>query len=198
MSLSASVLGGLIDSNLASAGAHGINRTKFCDAVARGIVESIVNQTFTTADVGLVPGAGTGMGTGMTSLDSSMMTSTALATMTRQGINAFKLMNAIMTAVVSHLSSASSLASVDTPVFSGVGTVVIGSWSITKSLMESNIKTELQNVGAHGINTPNLSKAIATGIVTNILADGTGTLTITGSPFTTPSPGTGSGTGIIT
>jgi hypothetical protein len=63
--------------------------------------------------------------------------------------------------------------------------------------MEGNIKTELQNVGGHGVNTPNLSKAVATGIVTNILAAGTGTLVITGSGGT-PSPGTGSGTGIIT
>jgi hypothetical protein len=197
MALSASVLGSLIDSNLASAGAHGINRTKFCDAVAKGIVESIVGQSFVTADVGVVTGAGTGIGTGVTSLDSSAMTTTALATMSRQGINAFKLMNAIMTAVVSHLSSAASLSSIDAPVFTGTGTIVIGSWSITESLMESNIIAELDAVGAHGVNAPNLSKAIATGIVTNILADGTGTLVITGSGGT-PSPGTGSGTGTIT
>lgn len=196
MALSAGVLGGLIDSNLSSAGAHGINRTKFSNAVAKGIVESIVSQTFVTLDVGVVSGAGTGTGTGVTSLDSSQMTTIALNTMSRQGINAFKLMNAIMTAVVSHLSSAASLASVDTPVFTGTGTIVIGSWSITESLMETNIKSELSAVGANGVNAPNLSKAIATGVVTNILAAGTGTLVIVGSGGT-PSPGTGSGSGII-
>lgn len=196
MSLDAGVLGGLIDSNLSSAGAHGINRTKFSNAVAKGIVESIVSQTFTTFDVGSVTGAGTGTGVGVTSLTASTMTSVALSTMTRQGINAFKLMNAIMTAVVSHLSSAASLSSIDTPVFVGTGTIVIGSWSITESLMETNIKNELSAVGGNGVNAPNLSKAIATGIVTNILAAGSGTLTIVGSG-STPSPGTGSGSGII-
>lgn len=197
MSLSASALGSLIDANLASAGAVGSNRTIFANKVAAGIVMSIVGKTFTTNDVGTVPGVGAGTGTGITGLSSSTMASLAVATMTSTGTNAMPMMTAIMNGVVSHLSSSASLASVDTPVYLGTGTIVVGSIPVVIAEMAGNIESQLSGAGAVGVNLPNLCLSIATGICTNIISSGTGTLTITGSPTGTPAPGSGSGTGVI-
>lgn len=195
--LSASVLGGLIDANLASAGAVGSKRTIFSNAVAAGIVMSIVGKSFTTTDVGLTPSAGTGTGTGITGLSASTMKSLALAVMVSQGSKADPLMNAIMMAVVQHLSSAADLSSIDSPVYLGTGTIDVGSIAVVVSEMSSNILSQLNSAGAAGSKRANLSLAIATGVVNNILAAGTGTLTITGAAPPLPVPGTGTGTGTI-
>src|SRR5271170_261855 len=130
MALSANVLSGLIQANLEAFGADGYNLTKFCDGVAAGVVMSIVGQTFTTMDVGTIPGNGTGTGTGIVGLSSSAMETVALAAMSSRGVNAPNLMNAIMSAVVTHLGAAASLASVDAPVYLGTGTIVVGSISV--------------------------------------------------------------------
>jgi len=197
MALSDSVLGGLIDGNLSGAGAVGVNRTVFSNKVAKGIVMSTVGKSFTTADVGLTPGAGVGTGTGITGLDSMAMTSAALAVMTSEGDNAQPLMVAIMDAVKTHFSAAADLSSIDSPVYLGTGLIVVGSIGVVISEMKGNIKTQLQGAGANGSNLDNLCLAIATGVVSNILAAGTGTLTITGAAPPLPVPGAGSGTGLI-
>ena len=201
MSLSASTLSSLIQSNLQAYGANGKNLQKFCSAVAAGVVESIVGKSFTTSDVGLVPGNGIGTGTGITGLSSSDMKSVALSLMPTKGSNADHLMQAIMDGVVTHLSSAASLSSTDTPVFSGTGTIEAGSIAVVAEQMSSNINSQLEAVGAEGKNVGVLSQAIGTGICTNILSSGSGTLTITGT-FTGPTPpgpipGAGSGEGVI-
>lgn len=197
MSLSVSILANLIKTNLQAQGANGSNLSSFCTAIATGIINSIVGVSFTTTDVGMVSNNGTGTGIGITGLSSSSMASTALATMTSQGTNASNLMTAIMSATVSHLSSSANLSSTDFPVYSGTGTIDIGSINVNVSTMSSNIDTQLQSSGANGSNRSNLALSIATGIVNNILSSGTGTLTITGTPPGSPSPGSGTGTGTI-
>ena len=198
MSLSASVLSGLIKNNLiTTGGANGSNLQKFCDAVAQGIVVSIVGSTFETNDSGLTSNNGIGTGIGIAGLSSSSMTTTALSNMSSTGSNALNLMQSIMDATVQHLSTAASLSSTDSTVYSGTGIIIIGSISVTTSNMYNNINNSLLSSGANGINRENLSHAIATGIVTNILSSGTGTLTITGSPAPPFSPSTDVGTGTI-
>lgn len=197
MALSASVLGGLIDSNLESEGATGYNKTKFSDAVGAGIVESIIGKAFVTNDVGLTVGIGVGIGTGIVGLSDSDMISIALSQMATQGKNAFKLMKAIMDAVITELGNA-TLTTADAPVFLGVGTVNTGTIAVIESEMAFNIDTQLANVGAKGKNRTNLSKAIAAGVCRQIISNGTGTVTITGSPtIPIPVPGTGVGAGTI-
>lgn len=196
MALSGSVLGSLIDSNLTSAGAVGSNRTIFCNALGNGIVNHIVGSSFTTTDTGTTPGSGTGTGTGIVGLTSSNMVSVAIATMSSTGVNANPLMQAIMDAVVTHLNDA-SLSSTHAPVVIGAGIVDIGSISVTSGGMKSTILTEFSSVGATGSNADNLAEAIATGIVTEILAAGTGNVTIVGSPPPTPVAGVGTGIGVI-
>lgn len=196
MSLSGAVLGGLISSNLAGVGAKGYNLAKFTSALGSGIVNSIKGKAFTTSDVGSVTGNGFGTGTGITGLSASQMASLAISDMFRTGPNAQKLMTAIMNATVSHLGSA-KLTSVDFPVYLGTGNIVVGSIAVSAGEMTSNIDSQLRAVGAKGANLNKLAHAIATGITTNILSSGTGVLTITGTPISGPTPGTGSGTGVI-
>lgn len=196
MALSPSVLASLIQANLAGYGANGSKLGVFCTAVATGIVMSIVGKTFTTIDVGTVPGVGAGSGVGITGLSSALMKSTALGLMSSQGVNAPKLMQAITDAVVAHLSTA-TLSSVNAPVFLGTGTIVPGSIAVIPAEMSGNIDSQLQAAGAQGENRTQLATVIGTGVATNILSFGSGTLVITGSPTGIPVPGAGSGTGTI-
>lgn len=201
MALSAATLGSLIDTNLQGEGANGSNRTVFANAVAAGIVMSIVGKAFATADVGLVPGIGVGSGTGVIGLSAPTMTTTAVNALPSTGVNAEPMMRAIMMATVTHLADA-TLTSSHTPVFLGSGTIVIGSIPVMISEMSSNIDVQLLSAGANGSNRTILSTAIATGIVNEIIAAGTGTVTIagtfTGSVPPGPVPGAGAGTGVIT
>ncbi len=197
MSLSVSTLRSLIDTNLANEGATGYNRFIFSEAIANGIIMSIASKTFTTSDTGLVPGTGTGNGTGITSLSSSNMTSTTLALFPTTGVNAERLVRAIMQAVVTHLTTSATLTSSHTPVYSGTGIINIGSITVSTIEMTTNIDNQLFLIGANGYNRTILSSAIATGIVTEIIGFGTGTVIITGTPSGIPTSGSGSGTGVI-
>lgn len=196
MALSASALGSLIDSNLSSAGANGSNKTIFSNAIAAGIVMSIVGKSFSTIDVGTIPGTGVGVGTGLTGISSANMSSVAIAALPSTGTNAVPMMDAIMNAVQTHLATA-TLSSTHTPVFAGSGTIVVGSIPVVQSEMAGNIESQLSSAGANGSNKFALANAIAAGICTEILVAATGTVTISGSPSGTPSPGGGSGTGVI-
>jgi len=196
MSLSAGTLGGLIAANLTGFGAIGANKMVFSNAVAAGIVMSIVGKSFSTIDIGTIPGSGIGSGTGLTGLIGASMASIAVGALPTTGVNASPLMQAIMNAVVTHLGSNTTLTSNHTPVFAGSGIVVIGSIPVTIPGMAGNIDSQLSSAGAAGSNKTILSTAIATGVVSGILL-ATGTVTISGSPSGTPVPGAGSGSGVI-
>lgn len=197
MALSATVLANLIKTNLLANDANGENLTKFCNAVGLGIVQSISGKAFTTSDFGTVPGFAMGTGTGITGLTSSLMQSAAIAAMSSTGVNAAKLMQSIMDATVQHLSTAAALNSVHTFVWDGTGTIDIGSIAVTIPNMASNIDAALAAEDATGYKRADLALAIATGIVSNILAAGSGTVTIVGFG-TDGGPAAGSGTGTIT
>lgn len=195
--LSSSALSGLIRDNLAgNYNANGYNLQKFCDAIATGIVMSIAGKSFTTSDIGTIPGTGVGHGTGIAGLSSSTMQNTALSLMISRGYNAGNLMISIMDSVVTHLGSA-TLTSSDSPVFVGTGTIAVGSIAVSASEMSNNITSQFEAQGAIGSNYGNLSTAIGTGVANNIIASGTGTLSITGSPSGITSPGSGTGSGAI-
>jgi hypothetical protein len=194
--ISGSVLGSLIDSKLNDQQAVGPKRTSFSNAVGNGIIMSIKGKSFASADVGLTAGAGVGVGTGIVGLTQSEMVSIALSVMTSVGPKGKDLMDAIMAATVSHLGIA-TLSTVDSPVYQGVGTIVIGSIAVVESEMASNIDAQLASDGAIGPKRANLSQAIAAGVCRQILSNGTGSLVITGGGPPPPIPGTGAGVGTI-
>lgn len=146
MALSASTLGSLIAANLTTEGANGSNKVIFANAVAAGIVMSIVGKAFATTDTGTVPGNGTGSGTGIVGLSSSNMTSTGVAALPTTGVNAEPMMRAIMMATQSHLASAATLSSTHTPVYEGSGTVVVGSIPVSISEMAGNISSQFSQL----------------------------------------------------
>lgn len=196
MSLSGEVLGDMIEKNLQRYGNGGVNRKKFCLAIATGIVKTIVGKTFVTQDVGTIPGAGQGRGTGIQKLMYDNMTNLALAQMETKGENAKPLMESIMKATVDHLKQSAQLTSVHAPVFLGTGTLMHISTVLIPE-MTTNIYSQLNGKGATGRNRLPLSKAIATGVCTDILQNSTGTVIIVGSPAGIPVGGAGVGTGVI-
>ena len=196
MSLSADALSGLIESNLSAYGKGGVNRKKFCDGLAKGIVMTIVGKPFITQDIGTVAGAGVGNGTGIKGLMYDDMTMLALAIMPSKGVNAKKLYDAINQAVVQHLQSSASLKSTHAPVAIGTGTVMHIS-SILIPEMAQNIDTMLMSQGAKGVNRKIFGLCCATGICTDILKNSTGQVIIIGSPVGIPAPGAGVGAGVI-
>lgn len=198
MALIPSGLSTLIQTNLENQGANGSNLQVFCQAVALGIIESIVGQGFVTNDVGVIPAVGEGIGEGIVGLVGSEMASLALAQMTSVGKNAQPLFQAIMDAVVTYLATAATLTTIDIPVGIGVGTIQIGSITVVPAIMTANIVSALQNAGAKGKNMPNLAMAIATGVCGGISSSGTGTVVITIVSGTPAAPGNGQGIGTIT
>lgn len=193
MSLSAPTLGSLISSNLIADGAIGIKRDSFSLAVATGVVNHLTGKTFTTIDAGSGVG-GTGIGTGITGLSAANMAATALSLMTSQGPKAPTFILSIMTAVVSHLLTDTTLTTVNPSVGVGVGTVVVGSITVDATALAASIKSQLQSDGAIGSELDNLCLSLATGIATEILAAGTGTVVISGVANL---PSGGAGTGVI-
>lgn len=193
MSLSATVLGGLIDANLAGDGAIGPNRTSFSYAVARGIVNHFVGKNFQTSDSGNGLG-GTGSGIGILALNSSNMATIAYNSMTSHGPKANSFWNAIMSAVVTHLQGATQLTTTNPDVGVGTGIVIVGSFTVNVPGLQASIDAELVGDGANGYNRPNFSYACANGIVTDVLAAGTGTVTISGPAIPPGTSGTGFGT----
>lgn len=195
MSLSDSALSSLIEGNLAKYGKGGVNRKKFCDALAKGIVMTIVGKPFITQDIGTVAGPGVGNGTGIKTLQYSDMTQIALSMMPSKGANAQKFYDAINMAVVTHLQQA-SLKSTHAPVALGVGTIMHIS-SILAPEMLNNIDQQLQANGAKGVNRKVFCLCVSTGICTDILQNSTGQVIIIGSPIGIPAPGAGVGAGVI-
>jgi hypothetical protein len=188
----------VIDQQLVLAGAIGTNKLKFCKAVSTGLINSLKGKSFTTLDTGTVPGVGQGTGTGLIGLMPDQMTQIGIAAAPGMtGDNALPLMTAIMTASQQYLAMAAALASNDTPVFLGTGTIVIGSIMVTMDEVNNNLQSAFKDQKANGDNMPALCKAIATGFTFGILTMATGELVIVGTPTGTPAPGGGPGMGTI-
>lgn len=191
--LSASVLTGLIDANLAADGARGPRRTRFSQCVAEAVVEHFTGKPFNTDDKGNGKG-GSGTGVGIKALSSSNMTGIAYGVMDSHGPKAWSFLNAIMRAVEEHLRSATLLTTTNPQVGKGVGNVIVGSIGVIQPALEALIEAKLIGDGAIGPKRNNIARAISTGIVTDVKATGTGIVTISGSTFPPGTSGVGIGT----
>ena len=193
MALSAGVLQGLIDSNLAADGAKGPKRSSFSRAIARGVVNYLKGKQFNTDDSGNGKG-GSGYVKGILQLSSGNMASIAYGVMDRHGPKANSFLNAIMSAVKQHLESDAELKTDNPGVGKGNGKVIIGSFKVTVEGLKGSIEQELISDGAKGPKRSNLSLALATGIVQDILAHGFNVVPISGTNFPPGTSGTGTGT----
>jgi len=190
-----------------SAGWSGTQLTNFCNAIGMGVVGALKGSlTFTTADVGTVPGTGIGSGSGIKGMNvsniSSLIYSTgngAWASQQRDGpgVEWMNFCTKVATAINTHLMSTAILTSTHTPVFAGVGTVLAYS-GVTASAVKSSIIAAAPGSWA-STKFPDLANAVATGLMTELLGHSPiDTVTIVGSPTGSPSPGSGSGSGIVT
>lgn len=223
MNLNSDILGETIRRNFVAKGANGRNLQKFCKAVARGIVISIVGTTFTTMDVGLIPGIGSGVGRGIVidKIDVDKMIDRSLEYIRTEnkkmknpavfGDRARPTMDCIMRAIRDHLAQYAQLTSTHAPVFLGSGTVIISSINVDYRKMADNIEKSLRSEGAKGSNLKRTAMAISIGAVTEIVGfhkkdivseivpRGHASVSITGTALSpTPVPGAGEGSGVIT
>lgn len=193
MSLNASTLQALIDANLAGDGANGPRRTRFSGCVARGVVNHFLGKQFQTQDSGNGKG-GSGFGVGIKALSSGNMTDIAYGVMDRHGPKARSFLSAIMRAVEEHLRQATDLTTTNPQVGKGQGIVIVGSIQVEIGPLQALIEQELIGDGARGPRRNNIALAIATGIVTDVKAAGTGQVTISGPVIPPGTSGIGIGT----
>jgi hypothetical protein len=170
----------------------------FTDAIGNGSQLHVVGKAFATSDVGTIAGAGVGSGTGISGVDPSLVSSTIYATAIglfgQFGSRLQDLCDALGQNVVAQMLTA-QLDSTHTPVFAGVGTIVVNSITVVGPAWASSIEGAAP--GFIGNKWPDLAQAIGQGFFTGVFSGGTGTVTITGSPSGIPSPGAGSGVGTI-
>ncbi len=186
-----------LDGKLAAKGFVGARLHLFTDAVGNGSQQHSSGKSFSTQDVGTVPGAGQGSGTGIT-VNGANAANNIFALATAAGFMGQRLHD-VCDACGQTLQdeyAQATLQSVDAPVFLGVGTIVQGSIAVVGPMWG----TQIQSLGTAdnfiGQRWPDFSNAIGSGQAQEVIANGTGTLTIVGSGGT-PSPGSGSGVGTM-
>ena len=197
MSLVAPTWSAALFADLAGKGFVGSRLMDFTDAVANGSVIHVVGKSFTTTDVGTVPGAGTGSGTGITSILEAIVASTIFSTSSGSfgsfGSRLQDVADSVATILVAQMLTA-TLTSVHAPVFAGVGTVDAGSIPVVGPVWGLAIKDAAPTF--LGTEWPNFSNAIGVGCAAGFAA-ATGSVTIVGSPSGSPSGGGGVGSGTI-
>lgn len=186
---------------------NGTQFAPFCTAIGMGIVLATSGMlTFTTADVGTVPGVGAGVGTGITGLVSANIQTQmynkgqsfwASLQTGGPGTEWMNICTKIALVVKTHFAMNATLTSAHAPVFLGVGTVLSYA-GVTIPAMKAAIVAQAPGAWA-AARFPELAEAVATGVVLELTTHSpTDTVTITGSPTGIPVPGAGSGAGIVT
>lgn len=185
---------------LVGIGFQGSYLERFTNTIGMASAEAVIGRAFTTLDIGAVPGNGVGTGTGITGLNeatmSSNMYSLSVASFGQEGAKLKDTCDQIAASCIAQLGNA-TLATIDSPVYAGTGTIVTGSITVDPSSWSSLISAQGDSSGFLGAQWPSWAQAIGTGQAMEVIADGTGSVTIVGSPYDPPGPGTGSGTGTI-
>jgi hypothetical protein len=170
-------------------------------AVGQGSQLAVVGKPFSTTDIGTIPGVGVGTGVGVTGLSASTISSeifsNCVSTFGQSGAKLQDFCDAMAASCVAQMALA-TLTSAHTPVFAGVGTVVVGSIGVVPAGWGSSIAGLGSAAGLVGSQWNNWANAIGKGHADGVKNTGTGTVTIVGSPTSpTPVPGAGTGTGTI-
>lgn len=205
MALSGSVLSNLIKSELQPE-FNGTQLDNFCNALGNGIITSVTGfLTFTTSDLGLPLGSGTGIGSGILGLSNSTI-SADIFSKGQTFWSAYQndgpgkkwedICNAVGISVKSHFSSAAILTSVHTPVLNGTGTVITYSGVTISAMKTAIVNAAPSSWSAPGARFPELAEAVATGVVTELTGHIPVDIIIIGAGAAGPTVGTG--TGIVT
>lgn len=187
-------------SELTSKGFVGTELNNFTDAIGNGSVNHVVGQTFTTTDAGSVSGSGSGVGVGVTGLDpvyiSNQIFSYSVASFGQSGTKLKDVCDALANTCKSQMEIA-TLTSVHSPVFAGVGNIDIGSISVVGLDWGSEIESQGSSSGFVGVKWSDWAESIGVGQADGVILNGTGIVSISGSPSGPPSPGGGTGSGVI-
>lgn len=183
---------------LSLVGTIGSSTPDLTDAVGQGgIDDSLIGGTFATVDVGTVPGAGVGIGTGLTNVTdsgvSSLIFTELAAAFGGGGSNLPDLCDAAGGAFAAEVALA-TLSSTHSPVFSGTGTIVGGVIPVAPqgpAIEVAGIANGM--LGSHWGDTAN---AIGDAFTTALLS-ASGEVTISGSSSGETSGGGGTGTGTV-
>ena len=193
-SLNASLL-----AEFSSVGFTGSEVPTLCTALSTGIANHLIGKTFTTNDIGTIGvGSGVGSGIGIT-VNATTISNMIFDSLEGKGFEGSKLRDmsdAIGNACSSELALA-TLTSNHSIVILGSGTVVCSSIPLSSSTMASLIIANAPSF--QGDKFVDLANGVSEGLTDSILNNGTANVTITLVPGSIPiSPGSGTGTGIIT
>lgn len=182
-----------------SIGFKGSYLHKFTGVIGNGSAAEVVGKTFTTTDVGTVPGAGTGAGVGIVGISAATISNTiyslAVSYFGQAGARLKDTCDQIADSCVAQMALA-TLSSTHTPVYLGTGTIVVGSITVDPGGWSSLITSQGVSNGFKGSQWPNLAEAVGTGQAMGVLSSGTGIVTITGSGGP-PVGGSGNGFGVM-
>ena len=185
---------------LAGKGFTGSRLSDFTDAIGNGSVNYLIGKGFTTSDVGTTPGAGAGIGTGISGFSvgsiSSNIYAKAVSYFGTSGSKLLDICDSLETTFISEMANA-TLTSTHAPVYLGSGVVDIGSIAVVGSAWGSSIESEGSGSGFIGNKWPDFALAIGEGQAEETVNQGTGTVTITGGGTPPPVPGTGTGSGVL-
>lgn len=172
----------------------------FTDALGIGGQNHVVGKPFTTTDTGTITGPGIGVGVGILGLIgatiSTLVFGLATGSFGQSGSKLMDICDCVGIAAVSELGLA-VLSSTHTPVVIGTGIIVPGSIAVIGSAWGSAIDTVGSGKGFIGSQWPNFAQAMGQGQATHILAVGTGSVVISGTPIGSPVPGSGVGVGAV-
>lgn len=199
MPLSGAAWSSTLQASLASKGFTGNRLQDFTDAIGFGTVDYLIGKQFTTNDSGLVPGSGVGVGVGLTGFVvgnlSSLIFSKSVSYFGSQGNRLQDICDSLEETFISELAN-TQLDSTHSPVFSGIGNIIIGSLTVDGASLSISIDNEGSGNGFIGNQWPNFAKAIGEAQAEILLSEATGIVNISGSGGP-PSGGSGTGIGVI-
>lgn len=183
--------------SLSGKGFVGSRLSDFTDAVGNGGQAHVVGKVFTTTDVGTIPGTGVGIGIGIVGMIAATISTLIFAAASglfgQFGSRLMDVTDSIADACLSEMALA-TLTSTHAPVFAGTGTVDVGSIPVVAAGWGSAIDAAAPSF--LGTQWPNFAQACGEQ-ATNVLATGTGSVAISGSPSGPTIPGGGVGVGVI-
>ena len=169
------------------------------DALSKGFTNHISGKSFSTTDIGTI-GTGVGSGTGIgLNVSSSVITSSIYSSLLSKGFDGSQLLPMCQAiGLANNLSLLNCMLTSNHSLINGSGTVIPSSIEVSSSAMSFEIQNNTTILT--GDKFPDFCDGVAEGFVNSIQTVSTGNVIISPVPITAIpiSPGSGTGTGIIT
>lgn len=164
------------------------------DAIGNSFIDHLKTGIVSTTDVGVIPGAGNGIGT-VVGLTPPVFQGLLVNNLSGfSGSSLTSLITAISNATVKHISTMALVKTSHAPTFAGNGTGQIS--GLNDSILSKMIRSSAGFKG--GEDWPYFCEGVAKSFVNFIQTNAIVNVVITGAPTGTVTPGGGSGTGRVT